>query len=277
MADSNMQLQWTDDQWNKVRQVVYEEARRARVAGNVLPLYGPLEPDARSLRPGLARHQVRRVRGDRHRLVGSGQTLRRWRAYLQGAQVSDPELTSALIAFRRAANPIARREAEVILREWSGRGRRGWAAAPKPPSRPISQVGRIGRIRASGRRSTERQQTLPSGQRSQPAQQVRRTATLRTAQSERPRRCGFTCDWEARKGVSPAHFGTGWTPRTLRSDTERKLDGVTARSYPPVSGRGRAPAHIGIDAHTGARHCVGASRSISSLLPTFRSGSFRSR
>ena len=46
MADSNMQLQWTDEQWNKVRQVVYEEARRARVAGNVLPLYGPLEPDA---------------------------------------------------------------------------------------------------------------------------------------------------------------------------------------------------------------------------------------
>ena len=47
MADSNMQLQWTDEQWNKVRQVVYEEARKARVAGNFLPLYGPLEPDAR--------------------------------------------------------------------------------------------------------------------------------------------------------------------------------------------------------------------------------------
>ena len=46
MADSNMQLHWTDEQWNKVRQVVYEEARRARVAGNFLPLYGPLEPDA---------------------------------------------------------------------------------------------------------------------------------------------------------------------------------------------------------------------------------------
>jgi len=47
MADSNMQLQWTDDQWNRVRQVVYEEARKARVAGNVLPLYGPLDPDSR--------------------------------------------------------------------------------------------------------------------------------------------------------------------------------------------------------------------------------------
>ena len=42
MGDSNTQLHWTDEQWNKVRQVVYEEARRARVAGNVLPLYGPL-------------------------------------------------------------------------------------------------------------------------------------------------------------------------------------------------------------------------------------------
>jgi hypothetical protein len=47
MGDSNTQLHWTDEQWNKVRQVVYEEARRARVAGNVLPLYGPLEPGAR--------------------------------------------------------------------------------------------------------------------------------------------------------------------------------------------------------------------------------------
>ena len=47
MADSNTQLHWTDEQWNKVRQVVYEEARKARVAGNFLPLYGPLEPDAR--------------------------------------------------------------------------------------------------------------------------------------------------------------------------------------------------------------------------------------
>ena len=46
MADSNTQLHWTDEQWNKVRQVVYEEARKARVAGNFLPLYGPLEPDA---------------------------------------------------------------------------------------------------------------------------------------------------------------------------------------------------------------------------------------
>ena len=33
---------WTDDQWNRVRRVVYEEARAARVAGNLLPLYGPL-------------------------------------------------------------------------------------------------------------------------------------------------------------------------------------------------------------------------------------------
>ena len=46
MTDGNTQLQWTDEQWSRVRQVVYEEARGARVAGNFLPLFGPLGPDA---------------------------------------------------------------------------------------------------------------------------------------------------------------------------------------------------------------------------------------
>ena len=74
MADSNMQLQWTDEQWNKVRQVVYEEARKARVAGNVLPLCGPLEPDARyasgaGTKPATS---FARVRGGRYRFAEAG-------------------------------------------------------------------------------------------------------------------------------------------------------------------------------------------------------------
>ena len=37
------------------------------------------------------------------------------KVYLKGAQVADPELTSALIAFRRAANIVARAEDEIIF------------------------------------------------------------------------------------------------------------------------------------------------------------------
>jgi hypothetical protein len=43
MADGT-QLQWNDEQWNKVGRS-FTRRRRARV-GNVLSLYGPLEPDA---------------------------------------------------------------------------------------------------------------------------------------------------------------------------------------------------------------------------------------
>ena len=116
MADSNMQLQWTDEQWNKIRQVVYEEARRARVAGNVLPLYGPLEPDARYVSKEELRDPNDDVPGFS---VTDTDTLKlstlQVRVYLRGAQVADPELTSALVAFRRAANVLARLEDEIIF------------------------------------------------------------------------------------------------------------------------------------------------------------------
>jgi uncharacterized linocin/CFP29 family protein len=123
MADSNMQLQWTDEQWNKVRQVVYEEARRARVAGNFLPLYGPLEPDARfvsdeSIQYQKYPNQPPSLKGESI-TVDDSETLKlstiQVEVFLRGAQIADPELTSALTAFRRAANVVARLEDEIIF------------------------------------------------------------------------------------------------------------------------------------------------------------------
>jgi uncharacterized linocin/CFP29 family protein len=115
MADSNVQLHWTDEQWNKVRQVVYEEARRARVAGNLLPLYGPLEPDASY----VAKQQLQELPNDVGFIVSDRDTLRlitiQERVLLRGGQVADPELNSALFAFRRAANRVARREDETVF------------------------------------------------------------------------------------------------------------------------------------------------------------------
>jgi uncharacterized linocin/CFP29 family protein len=125
MADSNVQLHWTDEQWNKVRQVVYEEARRARVAGNFLPLYGPLEPDARFVArevtydpfksPDLEAAGVSVSDSDTLRL-----TTLQVNVYLRGAQVADPELESALLAFRRAASLVARVEDDIIFRGQAG-------------------------------------------------------------------------------------------------------------------------------------------------------------
>jgi len=142
MADSNTQLQWTDDQWNRVRQVVYEEARTGRVAGSFLPLYGPLEPNADYVRrqtiapfapPGGAPPNVLSVQ-DRHTLQLSTLQVE---VFLRGAQVADPELSSALIAFRRAASILARLEDEIVFRGQQGAGqgpppRVPTAAAPAP-------------------------------------------------------------------------------------------------------------------------------------------------
>ena len=133
MADSNVQLQWTADQWNRIRQVVYEEARAARVAGNFLPLYGPLDPDAAYVskeelnEPG---HDVERDDNVPGFTVTDTTTLKlstlQVKVYLRAAQVADPELTSALIAFRRAANVLARLEDLIIFN-----GQAGESAGPE--------------------------------------------------------------------------------------------------------------------------------------------------
>jgi uncharacterized linocin/CFP29 family protein len=121
MADSNLQLQWTDDQWNRVRQVVYEEARKARVAGNVLPLYGPLDPDATYVSKELLTYDKAPSEALTSKRI-SVNNQETWplltlqiEVFLRGAQVADPELSSALAAFRRAANILARLEDTIIF------------------------------------------------------------------------------------------------------------------------------------------------------------------
>jgi uncharacterized linocin/CFP29 family protein len=120
MADSNMQLNWTDDQWNRVREVVYEEARKARVAGNFLPLYGPLEPDATYVSKDELRYEDAPESNKLRRILVNDKETQplltlEVLVYLRSAQVADPELTSAISAFRRAANVLARLEDTVIF------------------------------------------------------------------------------------------------------------------------------------------------------------------
>jgi uncharacterized linocin/CFP29 family protein len=116
MTQNGGQVPWTDEQWARVNQVVQEEASRARVAATFLPLYGPLSPDTDFVR-------------DQTVAVGApGGSLRitdvttiplatlQVRVELRGAQVADPDMASALLAFRRAANILARLEDAIIFR-----------------------------------------------------------------------------------------------------------------------------------------------------------------
>src|SRR5262245_3134458 len=121
MSDSAGRLPWTDDQWNRVRQVVCEEARAARVAGNFLPLFGPLDPDAAYVSREVLIEPGAVNRGDRVQgfTVSDTDTLKlstlQAKVFLRSDQVADPDLTSALIAFRRGANVLAHLEDEIIF------------------------------------------------------------------------------------------------------------------------------------------------------------------
>jgi uncharacterized linocin/CFP29 family protein len=127
MAQDNSQVSWTDEQWARVNQVIQEEASRARVAANFLPLYGPLAPstdfvgDAAVSYPDVAGGSTQQKIA-----IADTDTIKlptlQVKVYLRGAQMADPEMTSVLALFRRAANVLARLEDAVIFNGQSAPG-----------------------------------------------------------------------------------------------------------------------------------------------------------
>jgi uncharacterized linocin/CFP29 family protein len=127
MAQDNSQVSWTDEQWARVNQVIQEEAGRARVAANFLPLYGPLPPSTDFVRDEAISYPPLTAGGGPHRIaIADTDTIKlptlQVKVYLRGAQMADPEMTSALASFRRAANVLARLEDAVIFNGQSAPG-----------------------------------------------------------------------------------------------------------------------------------------------------------
>jgi len=127
MTQNNPQVPWTDEQWNRVTQVIQEEACRARVAATFLPLYGPLPPDTDFVRnegiqypryPDGAPPPTQRMAIDDTITIQLA-TLQ-VKVIVRGAQLADPEMTSVLALFRRAANVLARLEDVVVFRGLKG-------------------------------------------------------------------------------------------------------------------------------------------------------------
>jgi uncharacterized linocin/CFP29 family protein len=118
MTQENPQLPWTDGQWDRVQQVVSEEARKARVAASFLPIVGPLPPDTDYVSRGTLDYEPVGVSPQRIVIKDTDTkplcTLE-IQVYLRGPQIADPELTSALQMFRRAANTLARLEDAIIF------------------------------------------------------------------------------------------------------------------------------------------------------------------
>jgi uncharacterized linocin/CFP29 family protein len=119
------EVPWSQAQWERVRQVVTAEAQKSRVAASFLPLYGPLSGDSDFVRQGLIGTSPSPFAstggaGPKQRLkIEDTNTIRLWtlqvNLYLRGPQLADPELTSVLALFRRAANVLARLEDTVIF------------------------------------------------------------------------------------------------------------------------------------------------------------------
>jgi uncharacterized linocin/CFP29 family protein len=107
------QVPWSDEQWARVNQVIQEEARRARVAATFLPLYGPLPADADFVRRQDISYAPRLSIDDRDTMRLATLQVQ---VPIRNAQMADPEMTSVLAIFRRAANVVARLEDAVVFR-----------------------------------------------------------------------------------------------------------------------------------------------------------------
>jgi uncharacterized linocin/CFP29 family protein len=115
---------WTEEQWALVTQTVQKEASRARVAASFLPLYGPLPPDTDFVRKE-ALNYTKAPTEERQRMVVDDKSTVPLatldvKVWLRGAQMADPNLTSALQMFRRAANVLARLEDAVVFQGQAG-------------------------------------------------------------------------------------------------------------------------------------------------------------
>jgi uncharacterized linocin/CFP29 family protein len=118
MTQNSSQVPWTDEQWARVKQVIQEEASRARVAATFLPLYGPLPPDTDFVRADIMGYGNPDEPNPRM-TINDKKTIPlltlQVKVYVRGAQMADPEMTSVLALFRRAANVLARLEDAVVF------------------------------------------------------------------------------------------------------------------------------------------------------------------
>jgi uncharacterized linocin/CFP29 family protein len=145
MHSDLIDLGWTEEQWNRITSVVTEEAQKARVAAQLIPVVGPEASTTVAVAPLSLENRFNPYPyPDRnqpepppppplqagHRLrVESRPTLDittiAVNVPLRGHEVADLELQAALVMFRRAANYIARIEDALVFA-----GRAGANQAP---------------------------------------------------------------------------------------------------------------------------------------------------
>lgn len=109
------QLNWTETQWDRVNSAITEEFTKASVAGAFLPCYGPLEGGSETVQKELLSYDADgasiKIRTDEN------YTLWNLRVHvaLSQQQVLEESLSSAMLAFRRAATRLAKAEDYIVF------------------------------------------------------------------------------------------------------------------------------------------------------------------
>ena len=120
------ELNWSDAQWQKVKDAVTEAFGKASVASAFLPLYGPVTGGTETVRnehleraPGVRPVTVRL--NSFHDAVNLRLVNLTVNVELSSEQVADETLSNAMLAFRRAANILALEQDRVVFAGF-GRG-----------------------------------------------------------------------------------------------------------------------------------------------------------
>jgi uncharacterized linocin/CFP29 family protein len=128
MSESNPQVPWSDEQWDRVKRTIQEEASRARVAATFLQLFGPLPASADFVRSEEIKIGKQITIADTDTIMLPTLQVK---VHLRGAQMADPELTSVLAIFQRAANLLARLEDALIFNGQPGESEPPAGGPPK--------------------------------------------------------------------------------------------------------------------------------------------------
>jgi len=123
-----VELGWTEEQWNRIVTTVTEEAQKARVAAQMLPVAGWGDRTAEAIPNFRLQDQANQtlvapggvlLAPPRRLAVDSDPTLYfstiAVNVQLRTREMADPDLGAALVAFRRASNYIARIEDALIF------------------------------------------------------------------------------------------------------------------------------------------------------------------
>lgn len=110
------QLNWTEAQWNRVNSAITEEFTKASVAGACLPCYGPVGASMEA----VSKQQLTNDTNNPSIIkVSDNETTPFWTiqtyVHLNSQQVADENLSTALFAFKRAANRLARTEDFIVF------------------------------------------------------------------------------------------------------------------------------------------------------------------